>query len=157
MTHRSTPNDGLTEAQKNYPTDQKRIRTQKAALLDLLQDRKWHPNYQLAEVGGLSFNSYLYHLRLDGWVIESRPVRGGVWEQKLVGRGNPPPRQELSRPQQRVLDDFALAVQKVYGAQGLERVRGQLSPWLNSAPQLGDPIGTKTPVSSAKLDCNDPQ
>jgi len=55
---------GLTEAQKNYPNDQKRIRTQKAALLDLLHDRKWHPNYQLAEVGGLSFNSYLYQLRL---------------------------------------------------------------------------------------------
>ena len=78
--------DGLTEAQKNYPNDQKRIRTRKAALLNLLQDGNWHPNYELMEVGGLSFNSYLYQLRNAGWDIQSRRLHGGVWEQQLVGK-----------------------------------------------------------------------
>jgi hypothetical protein len=141
MSNQTPHDDGLTEAQKNYPTDQKRIRTQKAALLDLLQDRKWHPNYQLADVGGLSFNSYLYQLRLDGWIIESRLVRRGVWEQKLIGRGNPRrSRDGLSGPQQRVLEDFALAVRKVYGDEGWNRIIGELSPWLLDAVEaVGDP------------------
>jgi hypothetical protein len=143
MSNQRTPNDGLSEAQKNYPNDQKRVRTQKAALLDLLQDRNWHPNYELARVGGLSFNSYLYQLRLAGWQIKSRHVYGGVWEQRLVGRRDAPSpsRDGLSKPQQRVVDEFALAVQKVYGAQGLERVQDELSPWLRdaSSPALAIP------------------
>jgi hypothetical protein len=130
-----TPSTGLTEAQKNYRHDKQRIRSNKAALLDLLEDRNWHPNYELARVGGLSFNSYLYQLRLRGWQIESRRVYGGVWEQRLVGkRGAPSPaRGGLSGAQQRVVHEFELAVQKVYGAQGLERVRDELSAWLHSA------------------------
>ena len=129
--------DDLTPAQKNYAKDEKRIRTQKAALLDLLLDGRWHPNYQLAEVGGLSFNSYLYKLRLDGWEIESRLLRRGVWEQKLVGRnGNPRPREGLSGPQKQVANDFTLAVRKVYGDEGLSRVRQHLSPWLGDSLEL---------------------
>jgi hypothetical protein len=81
--------DSLTEAQKNYHNDRPRLRTRKAALLDLLGDREWHPNYELMKVGGLSFNSYLYQLRNEGWQIESRRIRGGVREQRLIGRGNP--------------------------------------------------------------------
>jgi hypothetical protein len=125
----------LTEAQKNYENDRKRIRSNKAALLDLLKDRNWHPNYELARVGGLSFNSYLYQLRLAGWEIESRRMYGGVWEQRLVCKHGSPSlvRDGLSRPQQHVVDEFELAVQKVYGAQGLERVRDELAAWLHSA------------------------
>jgi hypothetical protein len=133
MTSHNTAH-GLTEAQKNYRDDEKRIRTQKAALLDLLKDGNWHPNYQLCDIGGLSFNSYLYQLRLAGWEIESRPVRRGVWEQRLIGRGNARrSREGLSGPQQQVMDDFTLAVCKVYGAEGLRRIRAELSPWLASA------------------------
>jgi hypothetical protein len=125
----------LTEAQKNYENDRKRIRSNKAALLDLLKDRNWHPNYELATVGGLSFNSYLYQLRLAGWEIESRRVYRGLWEQRLVGKHGSPSlvRDGLSGPQQHVMDEFELAVQKVYGAQGLERVRDELAAWLHSA------------------------
>jgi len=134
MTHGSTPNDGLTEAQKNYRNDQKRIQTRKAALLTLLQDRNWHPNYQLAEVGGLSFNSYLYQLRRAGWKIRSRPRRGGVWEQQLYGKGDPPLRKvALTGPQQRVLDELAIGIHKVFGDDGVKRVREELSPWLTAS------------------------
>jgi hypothetical protein len=80
----------LTEAKGNYRRDEKRILSRKAAFLDFLLDRKWHPNWRCAEVGGLSFNSYLYQLRQDGWEIESRHVRGGVWEQRLIGKRDTP-------------------------------------------------------------------
>jgi len=125
--------DGLTEAQKNYQSDRARLRTRKMALLELLQDGKWHPNYELATVGGLSFNSYLYQLRNAGWQIESRRIRGGVWEQRLIGRDNPRPRPGLSRPQQQVADEFSVAVRKIYGEDGWRRIRYQLSPWILAA------------------------
>jgi hypothetical protein len=138
MTEHPRTNTPLTEAQKNYDNDRKRIRSRKAALLDLLQDRNWHQNYELARVGGLSFNSYLYQLRNDGWEIRSRLRRGGIWEQKLDGRtAARRSRDGLSGPQEYVRDEFELAIQKVYGAQGLERVRDELSPWLRSAANSG--------------------
>src|SRR5215204_7657288 len=119
MTNQSTPDDGLTEAQQTYSNDLPRIRTRKAALLALLQDGNWHPNHELANVGGLSFNSYLYQLRLAGWEIVSRRIRGGVWEQKLIGRSTVlRSRSGLSGPQQQVADEYAVAVQKAYGEEG---------------------------------------
>jgi hypothetical protein len=131
MTTLQTAAPTLSDAQKNYEHDQARIRTRKAALLALLQDRDWHPNYELADVGGLSFNSYLYQLRLAGWEIVSRRIRGGVWEQRLTGREETPRRRDrLSGPQQQVADEFAVAVQKAYGEEGLNRIRQELSPWL---------------------------
>jgi hypothetical protein len=125
--------DSLTEAQKNYQDDRSRLRTRKLALLDLLRDGGWHPNYELVTVGGLSFNSYLYQLRNAGWQIESRRIRGGVWEQKLIGKGNPRRREGLSRPQHQVLNECAIAVRKLYGEDGWRRISSQFSPWLLSA------------------------
>jgi hypothetical protein len=125
--------DSLTEAQKNYHSDRPRLRTRKRILLDLLSDGDWHPNYELVKVGGLSFNSYLYQLRNAGWQIESRRIRGGVWEQRLIGRGNPRRREGLSRPQRQVLDECAIAVQKLYGEDGWKRISSQFSPCLLSA------------------------
>jgi hypothetical protein len=122
--------DSLTEAQKDYHGDRSRRRTRKAALLNLLRDGQWHPNYELAKVGGLSFNSYLYQLRNAGWQIEPRRIRGGVWEQRLIGSGDPRRRERLSRPQQQVADEFAIAVRKVYGEEGWKRVYREFSPWL---------------------------
>jgi|SRR5215203_4639142 len=133
MTNQSTPDDGLTEAQQTYSNDLPRIRTRKAALLALLQDGNWHPNHELANVGGLSFNSYLYQLRLSGWEIISRRIRGGVWEQRLIGKSKAPrPRAGLSGPQQRVIDDFMRAAHKAYGDEGVSRIHRELSPWLMS-------------------------
>src|SRR5438094_2118506 len=118
MPTQSTLNDGLTEAQMNYHSDRPRLRTRKRILLDLLSDGDWHPNYELVKVGGLSFNSYLYQLRNAGWQIQSRRIRGGVWEQRLIGKGNPRRREGLSRPQHQVLNECAIAVRKLYGEDG---------------------------------------
>jgi hypothetical protein len=132
MSH--TPDNGLTAAQKNYEHDRGRLRTRKAALLALLKDGHWHPNYELADVGGLSFNSYLYQLRLAGWEIVSRRKRGGVWEQRLIGRGTVlRSRDGLSGPQRQVADEFAVAVQKAYGEEGLTRICRELPPWLSDS------------------------
>jgi hypothetical protein len=133
MTDQATTNTTLTEAQKNYHNDRTRLQTRKAGLLDLLRDGEWHPNYELMRVGGLSFNSYLYQLRNAGWQIESRRIRGGVWEQRLTGRGGPRQRDGLSRPQQQVADELAVAVQKVYGEEGWKRICREFSPWLLNA------------------------
>jgi hypothetical protein len=126
----------LTEAQRQYHGDRPRLQTRKEALLDLLRDGDWHPNYELVKTGGLSFNSYLYQLRNAGWQIESRRVGGGVWEQRLVGRGSPRRRRGLSRPQQRVAEELAVAVQKTYGQEGWKRISRELSPWLLSALEI---------------------
>jgi hypothetical protein len=133
MSNQDMLNDGLTEAPKNYHSDRPRLRTRKRILLDLLSDGDWHPNYELVKVGGLSFNSYLYQLRNAGWRIESHRIRGGVWEQRLIGKGNPRRREGLSRPQHQVLDECAIAVQKLYGEDGWKRISGQFSPWLLGA------------------------
>jgi hypothetical protein len=123
----------LTEAQQNYHSDRSRLRTRKIALFNLLRDGRWHPNYELVKVGGLSFNSYLYQLRNAGWQIESRRVRGGVWEQRLTGRGSPRPRDGLSRPQLQVVGELEVAAHKVYGEEGWRRICRELSPWLLTA------------------------
>jgi hypothetical protein len=135
MTKRDTAKNELSEAQQNYYNDRPRIRTRRAALLDLLKDGRWHSNYELVKVGGVSFNSYLYKLRNAGWQIESRRVRGGIWQQRLIGKGEPRRREGLSRPQQRVADELALAVRKVYGEDGWKGIAKEFSPWfLASVP-----------------------
>ena len=56
----------LTEAQMGYYDDLARLRGKRGDLLELLFDGKHHPNYQLAEVGGLSFNCSIAALRREG-------------------------------------------------------------------------------------------
>jgi hypothetical protein len=130
MTEQSDGRNELTEAQAHYHSDRPRLRTRKRDLLDLLRDGDWHPNYELMKVGGLSFNSYLYQLRNAGWQIESRRIRGGVWTQRLIGKGDPRSRGGLSRPQQQVADELAIAARKIYGEDGWRRIQSQVSPWL---------------------------
>jgi hypothetical protein len=133
MTHTTHP---LTEAQKNHKYDRKRIRGRRAALLDLLSDCDWHRNYECAKVGGLSFNSHLYQLRKAGWDIRSRHVEGGVWEQRLFGKTDPSDQKpKLSGPQERVLREFALAIHKVYGDNGLKEIREHLPPMIAERAQ----------------------
>lgn len=124
----------LTDAQLNFDRDRKRIRGRRRALLDLLWDGGWHPNYECARVGGVSFHCSLYTLRREGWNIESRHAIGGVWEYRLAGRTSPrPSRQSLTRPQLRVARELLLAFRKEYGVAGLERVRVHIAPWLMKA------------------------
>ena len=67
----------LMVGQQNYTRDRKRIRSRKEALLDFLSDGAWKANYQCAEAGGISYHCALYALRTEGWVIETRRVKGG--------------------------------------------------------------------------------
>ena len=127
----STTTDDLTQSQQNHGRDKKRVQTRRAALLEFLMDGLWHPNYDCSRVGGLSFNCSLYALRKEGWDIESRHVKGGVWELRLRGKKPTTPlSQSLSGPQRRVANEFALAIKKAYGYSGSEQVEGHLSPWL---------------------------
>jgi hypothetical protein len=123
---------GLAQAQRNYPNDKKRIRSRKEALLNFLSDGGWHPNYECARVGGISWHCSVYALRNEGWIIEPRPVKGGVWEYRLSGRSQhrllAP---KLSKPQRRVVDELLLGVRKAYGDAGIERLQEHLPPWLN--------------------------
>ena len=134
------PND-FTQAQQRYPTDKRRIRSRKEALLDFLSDGEWHPNYECARVGGISWHCSVYALRNEGWIIEPRPVKGGVWEYRLSGRGQDRLLAlKLSNPQRRVADEFLLGVRKAYGDAGVERLREHLSPWLKDAIQTSEPL-----------------
>ena len=127
---RETDPSTSTPAQQNYWDDRQRLRGRKRALLGLLTDGKSYPNYECARVAGLSFNGYLYQLRKDGWKIESRHVAGGVWEQRLVGKGTPPERRpKLSGPQRNVADQqsvVGVSCASVLDDQGREMLKETL-------------------------------
>jgi hypothetical protein len=79
--------DGMEQIERG------RIRGRLRKLLDLLWDRGWHTNTECVAHAGHSFGGYLNRLRRHGWLIESRRVRGGLWEYRLTGKGPPlPPR-----------------------------------------------------------------
>jgi len=136
----------LTAAQLNFDRDRRRIQGRRRALLDLLWDGAWHPNYECAQVGGISFHCSLYTLRREGWEIESRHVNGGVWEYRLTGRSTPRPApQSLTRPQARVARELLTAIRKSFGDAGAERVGSNLAPWLAAWLQ-DDSVGRNAEV-----------
>jgi hypothetical protein len=107
-------------------------RSRREALRLLLSDGDWHASYECADVGGVSFQSAIYTFRRSGWKVEARRVHGHLYEYRISGRGRAAPRQtRLSRPQLAVLRDVFLAVCKVYGDEGAERVRASLPPRLH--------------------------
>ena len=123
----------LSEAQARYYADLNRQRGNKGLLLELLLDGEWHANRDCASVGGLSFNDTLFCLRKEGWVIESRHVRGGTWEFRLTGKTEPDDsHRPLTRPQRLVARTYEKAIEEKLGAATLETVRGELPPWMRS-------------------------
>ena len=124
----------LTEAQMCYYDDLGRLRGKRGDLLELLLDEQWHPNHQLAEVGGLSFNCSTAALRREGWLIESRPKGHGVWEYRLLGKGDPPP-PKMSRPQAVISDHYADVIRETLGGDALSVVTKALPEWMRTAPQ----------------------
>jgi hypothetical protein len=94
-------------------------------------DGEWHRAYELAAVAGHGFHCCLYCLRRRGWQINSRQLHGKVFEYRLEGRiSDPPERPRLSQPQLAVLHEFSLAVERIYGQDGLGRVVAALPPRL---------------------------
>jgi hypothetical protein len=121
----------LTEAQARYYDDLKRLRGRRGALLDLLLDGQWHPNHECADIGGLSFNDSIYALRKEGWQIESRSIRGGLWEFRLLGKSDPPTgHQPMTRPQRKVAGAYAHAIRERLGADAYLDVLTALPDWM---------------------------
>jgi hypothetical protein len=126
-------NTGLTLAQALYYEDLARLRGQRGKLLELLTDEQWHPNYECAEVGGLSFNDSIFAFRQEGWIIESRPKRGGVWEFRLTGKGDPPEgHKPMSRPQAVVAGHYMHVIEKSLGVPTATEIREALPDWMQT-------------------------
>lgn len=134
--------DGLTDAQIIYYQDLSRLRGQRGKLLELLIDGEWHPNYQLAEIGGLSFNDSIYAFRKEGWAIESRPVGRGVWEFRLTGKTDPPTgHKPMSRPQVVVAAHYMHVITETLGAAAANKITNALPDWMRAEPRAArDPL-----------------
>lgn len=122
----------LTEAQALYYDDLKRLRGQRGRLLELLLDGKWHSNHKCAFVGGLSFNDSIFAFRQEGWQIESRHVRGGRWEFRLIGKSAPRDgHKPMTRPQRLIATTYMTAVQQALGAEATEAVLKAIPTWMD--------------------------
>lgn len=123
----------LTEAQALYYDDLKRQKGQRALLFELLQDGKWHPNYECARVGGLSFNDSIFAFRQEGWIIESRRVRAGVWKYRLLGKEEPPTgHKPMTRPQRVVAGHYMHVVATELGDEAAFIIRDALPEWMRA-------------------------
>lgn len=104
----------------------RRWRSNRAELRDLLSDGEWHKNYELAEAGGLSFHGSLYALRQQGWIIETKYIKRGLWEYRLVAKGEPRPKPRMSEREARIARLYLLAAEESFGHEATERLRETL-------------------------------
>lgn len=126
----------LTEAQLRYYDDLKRLKGRRGLLLELLLDGRWHPNHECAAVGGLSFNDSIFTFRKEGWVIESRHVRGGIWEFRLAGKADPPQgHKPMSRPQRLVAGHYMHVISQQLGLSASLKVRRAVPEWMHCDPK----------------------
>jgi hypothetical protein len=141
---------GLTEAQALYYDDSLRLRGQRGRLLELLLDEEWHPNHECAKVGGLSFNDSIFAFRQEGWIIHSRKKKGGIWEFRLTGKGDPPEgHKAMSRPQELVAAHYTYAISKELGFRDFRRFQRALPKWMQTEPrewEEPDPETYTTPL-----------
>jgi hypothetical protein len=113
----------LTEAQARYYNDLKRLRGKRGLLLELLLDGKWHDIHECASAGGLSFNDSIFAFRQEGWLIESRHVRGGDWQFRLVGEAAPRDgHKPMTRPQRVVALAYLTAIEETLGPEAKDAV-----------------------------------
>ena len=135
-----TDSTGLTEAQTLYYDDLRRLRGQRGLLLELLLDGEWHPNYECAEVGGLSFNDSIFAFRKEGWIVESRKKKGGIWEFRLTGKGDPPEgHKAMSRPQRLVAAHYTHLLHRELGFATAMKIRRVLPEWMRTEPEEWQP------------------
>ena len=121
----------LTEAEARYYHDLTRLRGRRGLLLALLVDEQWHPNHELAAVAGLSYNDSIHSFRKEGWIIESRPARGGVWEYRLGGKADPPTgHKPMSRPQKVVAGHYMHVISERLGHLAAQQVSRGMPEWL---------------------------
>lgn len=121
---------------EGYYYDEDRLRGKRGELFALLQDGKWHTNGELASAGGLSYAVSLSRFRDAGWLIACRHVRGGTWEYKLEGKGEPRTgHRRMTKPQQYVVREFERAIEGELGADAQKAVRAALPAWMRSEPE----------------------
>jgi hypothetical protein len=143
----------LTEAQALYYDYLKRLRGQRGTLLELLLDGEWHSNHKCASVGGLSFNDSIFAFRQEGWQIESRHVRGGRWEFRLLGKSAPTDgHKPMTRPQRLVATTYMTAIQQALGTRG-QRSSAQRHPHMD-APRSADIAGRGSATVNLCTACN---
>ncbi|MDX6590848.1 MAG: hypothetical protein QOJ13_44 [Gaiellales bacterium] len=107
-------------------TELRRWRSNRAALRELLSDRQWHKNYELAEAGGLSFHGSLYALRQQGWLIETRYILPGLWEYRLTGRGEPRAKPKMSEREARIARLYLSAAEAAFGSEAARQLQEML-------------------------------
>jgi hypothetical protein len=79
----------------------------------------------------LSFNDSIYAFRKEGWIIESRKRRGGIWQFRLTGKGEPPEgHKSMSRPQELVAAHYAHIISRNLGVGAFRTVRDSLPDWM---------------------------
>jgi hypothetical protein len=126
----ATETTTLTEAQSLYYSDLSRQRGRRGLLMELLSDGKFHPNFECATVGGVSYQCSLYTFRQKGWVIESRKDKGGVWSYRLAGKDEQIRERKLNAPQREVAKAYVGAVVKTMGQAASEKMIAALPVWL---------------------------
>ncbi len=110
----------------NFQQDElnrRHIRSQ--ALLDLLKDRKWHLNVELAqpEHGGHSFNAHIKTLRDSGWVIKCEHVEGPLFRYKLIRQDKPIDyTKTMNIRQKAVANAYTKAIKSLLGREALLQV-----------------------------------
>jgi hypothetical protein len=79
-------------AERSYGSDDK---SHRARVLELLGDGEWHSSRALGHVGGTRYGSRVQELRELGYLIDCRhreEAPAGVYEWRLSGQGEPPPK-----------------------------------------------------------------
>lgn len=64
-------------------------KTQRGRVLAKLLDLRWHPHYELADVGGNRYSARIHELKRLGYVIEDRSLDGnlgGGFEYRLMSK-----------------------------------------------------------------------
>jgi hypothetical protein len=64
------------------------LATNKARLLELLGDGRWHDQWELVKAGGLRYSARIMELRGDGHAVETHHVRGRQWSYRLVPKAS---------------------------------------------------------------------
>jgi hypothetical protein len=84
-------------AERSYGSDDKSHREK---VLELLRDGAWHSSRALMQVGGTRYGSRVQELRDRGFIIDCRHREdspAGVFEWRLSGEGEPPPKRRTWR------------------------------------------------------------
>ena len=110
------------------PPDE-RIKSRRLQLRELLEDGKWHTNIECWKAGGFPYATGISWLRSLGYRIESRRVERGVWEYRLTGKGDPPPKR-LTPQQRSVTNIYEHALGTCSDSETVHQVREQLPDWV---------------------------